>query len=404
MNLTSFDLDQAAESPRRILILANMSIYPADVGNKARIWTLLQQLRQAGHDVWFGGLGLNEQEAAVMREALGDRFLCAPFRTLWQSETIAGAIYKGLAIRLAGRGWIVPDLDLWYRDEWDGAIQQWQRQFRFDTVLVEYVFFSRALLNFGPDVLKLIDTHDVFADRYKKLRASGIRRFWFVTDKEQERKGLERADTVIAIQDHEAEYFRREIERPVVTIGHSVRLEPLPEVRDPVVGYFGSGNAANVQALESFLSEVWPLVRQAVPEAKLLVGGGIARRYSSREDLLLMPVVDDPAEVYSRAMVMVNPMQVGTGLKIKSIEALGFGRPLVTTTVGAHGLEAAADSAFLLANRPAEMARALASVLREPATRAALSAAAFQFVQDWNENLDRSLASLLTAEEPCNVA
>ena len=231
------DEDHTGDPKRRILILANIAIYPADVGNKARIWTLLKHLEAAGHEVWFGGIGLNENDAVIMRGVLGPRFLCAPFQSLRKSQALPTAIAKGIAIRLAGRGWIVPDIDLWYRDEWDSSIQEWQVQHRFDAVLVEYVFFSRALLNFGPDVLKLIDTHDVFADRYKKLRKNGIRRFWFVTNQEQERRGLNRADVIIAIQDHEAKYFQSQVNRKVVTIGHSVRLTKLPEAGEPLVAY-----------------------------------------------------------------------------------------------------------------------------------------------------------------------
>jgi len=397
MNDLSFD--NYREPARRILVLANMAIYPADVGNKARIWTLVKQLEAAGHEVWFGGLGLNEHDAGLMREALGDRFLCVPSRPLWKSESLPVAVVKGVAIRLAGRGWIVPDIDLWYRNEWDAAVQEWHRRLRFDTVMVEYVFFSRALRNFGPDVLKLIDTHDVFADRYKKLRKNGIRRFWFVTDRQQERRGLERADVIVAIQEHEANHFRHEVKRKVVTLGHSVRLERLPEAPSQVVGYFGSGNAANVQALESFLAEVWPLIRESVPDARLLIGGGVASKIEERPDLELMPIVEDPAAVYARAAVMVNPMRVGTGLKIKSIEALGFGRPLVTTTIGAHGLEAGAGHAFLVADDPPAMAMAIASVLQSPARRVALAEEAYRFAESWNEDLRGALDSLFTNQQ-----
>jgi glycosyltransferase involved in cell wall biosynthesis len=389
---------------RRILILANIAIYPADVGNKARIWTLLKQLEEAGHEVWFGGIGLVEKDAAIMREVLGPRFLSAPFQSLRESRALPTAVAKGIAIRLAGRGWIVPDIDLWYRDEWDSSIQDWQVCHRFDAVLVEYVFFSRALLNFGPEVLKLIDTHDVFADRYKKLRKNGIRRFWFVTNQKQERRGLNRADVIIAIQEHEANYFRSHIKRKVVTIGHSVRLEKLPEAGEPMVGYFGSGNAANMQALQSFLSGVWPLVRQFAPTARLLIGGGVASQIENRPDLELMPVVDDIAEVYSRARVMVNPMQVGTGLKIKSIEALGFGRPLVSTTVGAHGLESGAGTAFLVADAPQDMASAIVSVLESPVRRMDLADAAICFARDWNEELREAVNSLFACQESLAIS
>ena len=87
-------------------------------------------------------------------------------------------------------------------------------------------------------------------------------------------------------------------------------------------------------------------------------------------------------------------MQFGTGLKIKSVEALGYGRALVTTPCGAEGLEAGAGSAFRVASDPVAFAREVSGLLAEPEAAAAVARAGHQLARSINEEIRANLASL----------
>ena len=68
-----------------------------------------------------------------------------------------------------------------------------------------------------------------------------------------------------------------------------------------------------------------------MPHAELAIAGSICEALSGHKDVVLMGMLDDLSTAYESAAIVVNPMQFGTGLKIKSLEAMSYSKPLVTT-------------------------------------------------------------------------
>ena len=95
----------------------------------------------------------------------------------------------------------------------------------------------------------------------------------------------------------------------------------------------------NVQGLKDFLRFAWPGVRQDVPDAELLVAGAVSEAIElDQPGVRMLGRVDDLAELYRSARVVINPVLAGTGLKIKTVEALSRLRPIVTWPTGVEGL------------------------------------------------------------------
>jgi glycosyltransferase involved in cell wall biosynthesis len=111
-------------------------------------------------------------------------------------------------------------------------------------------------------------------------------------------------------------------------------------------------------------------------------------------------MVEDLSAAYARAAVVVNPRRFGTGLSIKSIEALACGRPLVATAAGATGLEDAAGGAFLLREDPGEFAEAVLQVLGDPGLAGGLAARGRAHAQQHNAESLAGLDALLAARQP----
>src|SRR5207253_2043078 len=154
-----------------------------------------------------------------------------------------------------------------------------------------------------------------------------------------EATGLNRADVVVAIQEEEAEHFRGVTRSQVVTVGHLVGevARPVPEPSGPPsVLMLGGPHSLNVQGLLWFLAEVWPRLRRAIPDVVFRVAGrlgeSIPRGDKNVEVLGILPHV---ADAYGRAHLVINPSLAGTGLPIKTIEALAHGKPMVLTSAGA---------------------------------------------------------------------
>lgn len=92
-----------------------------------------------------------------------------------------------------------------------------------------------------------------------------------------------------------------------------------------------------------------------------------------------MGFAPDLLAAYSRAHVILNPVNYGGGLKIKSVEALCFGKPLITTAIGAEGLTDGARVAFIQADADQEFVAAMIELARSAEMRDGLSRAAIAF-------------------------
>jgi glycosyltransferase involved in cell wall biosynthesis len=220
-------------------------------------------------------------------------------------------------------------------------------------VIVEYVTLAYLVANRArrAEATYVVDTHDVLSSRCEQFRDHGFDH-WVELTAEEESVALRLFDLVIAIEAQEALRFGELIDhqRPVVVAGHPVEWSTCPPITTPAneisVGYFASGNAANRHALIWFFEKVWPEVHRKLPQVEFLIAGTIGETLmdeSLPDQVRLLGSVDQPVDFYRAVNVVVNPIQFGTGLKIKNLEALAFGKPLVTTVHGGAGMS---DSEF----------------------------------------------------------
>lgn len=275
----------------------------------------------------------------------------------------------------------------------------------FDVIIVSYVFYSRVLESVPDSVLKVIDTLDVFSDRYRLYREHGQAGEFFSTGREGEALALDRADAVLAIQEWDADHFRSLSRTPVAVVGHLAPVAdrtPDPTAGDaPVMLFVGGPMGINAFGVVWFIERVLPAVRERVPEAELWLVGGICDRIrNAAPGVRRFGFVDAVEQMYRRAAVVVNPQQFGTGLSIKSVDALRHGRPLVTTTSGARGLEEASGTALLQAGSAEVFADLLVELLRNPDQRAALADRAAGFARRYHEQNLRVLGEVVSRAEP----
>ncbi len=123
----------------------------------------------------------------------------------------------------------------------------------------------------------------------------------------------------------------------------SLYLMP-PMVEEPVVGLIGSMHwEPSRSAAERLITRIWPLVKQRVPRAKLFVAGWNAgkylQKYSSQPDITLADNLAHPSEFFSKAAVMVYAPSRGSGMKVKVMESMAYGVPVVTTWEGVEGID-----------------------------------------------------------------
>jgi len=140
---------------------------------------------------------------------------------------------------------------------------------------------------------------------------------------------------------------------------------------EPAVAVFGSrGWLPNEESTVWFATEVWPAVRAALPGAILHLFG--APPGLEAPGIAVHPSPEDSAEVYAPGSILVVPLRIASGVRIKILEAWARGVPVVATPAALAGLEAEDGREALVARDPQEFAIAITRLHRQPGLAAAL--------------------------------
>jgi glycosyltransferase involved in cell wall biosynthesis len=158
----------------------------------------------------------------------------------------------------------------------------------------------------------------------------------------------------------------------------------------PLVVFTGTMDfEPNVDGVEYFCREIWPQVLQAVPNARFRIVGKkpvpAVRRLASPQ-IEVTGTVDSIVEHLRQAWAVVVPLRIGGGTRLKIYEAMAAGRAVVSTSIGAEGLDVRNGKDIILADDRDEFARAVVTLLREPELRRRYEHAAAELVRrfDWS--------------------
>jgi glycosyltransferase involved in cell wall biosynthesis len=384
---------------KKVLVISPIPSHPQDAGNRNRIYNLIINMQKLGHDVHFLYIEEHEKNTDLMRLAWGNSFYSCSDYILpgHRKRSLLERIIRKLRCSLTDYPKFLNAVDDYYHDSISKYLVYLHKKVKFDVVIVEYVFYSKALNYFGKDVLKIIDTHDIFKDRVELYRKNGQTYKWYSTTAKEESKGLRRADWIIAIQEKEEEYFKKIVGNRVITIGHTVSLRKPNQMLSPrqKILYVASINETNLHAINCFIREVLPKVCSKLPEVQLMIAGKICEVVEEADGCIKLGYIDNINEVYDMADVVINPILFGTGLKIKSIEALGQSKVLVTTPEGAKGLEEGSNTAFLVAKDSEEFAQHLIEVFTNATLCKSLSENAYKFAENYNRKAIKPLEQIL---------
>jgi glycosyltransferase involved in cell wall biosynthesis len=319
--------EQSSLQGLEILVLSPTPTYPTDQGNRKRIYSVCQQLRDRGARIHFVHYA-QEWWATIPDKAVRE------MSQQWDSFYIVPPTRPLHALAAAEDHTI----DEW----WDPAIGkylQWLfERSSFDVCIVNYTYLSKAF-EFVPDrVYRILDTHDKFTDRRQLLENQGISREFFYTTQDQEAIGLERADLVWAIKDEEAEFFSQIASTPVCTLPHIEPQQLIDRVVSPadedylVLGMIGARNNINLQNARMFIDQVLPKFHRYLAPIKIKFAGGMCSELQDLANLAgveLIGRVENIEEFYSAIDAVIVPMTFSTGLKIKAVEALATGLPMI---------------------------------------------------------------------------
>jgi succinoglycan biosynthesis protein ExoO len=251
-------------------------------------------------------------------------------------------------------------------------------------LVADYAFLTHGFpFCLQPSARTAVVMHDLFSSRTGRFQKLGAADSVAVLEEEAEMRMLGSAEAILAIQPHEAGVVQQRLpEREVILAPMAVEPVSAPQPgRGRTLLFVGSNTAPNVLGLQWFIRDVWPLIRARAPDAELHVAGGVCHSVEGgTPGIRLLGFVSDLEAVYRDAAVVVSPLQVGSGLKIKLIEALGKGKAIVATTTTVEGVEDEVAGAVSVEDEAAGFAEAVLRLLtdddlRNRRCRAALEAA-----------------------------
>ncbi|MAK60599.1 MAG: hypothetical protein CMK09_06445 [Ponticaulis sp.] len=305
-----------------VLIVSPTYSHPANQGNSARIQAFGKALQTRGIDVDFLQYELEK----------GGKDSEAAMRAAWRYfERLSAQEHKRASFASC---W---GLDDWCPIDLVIRVRELVEKNDYQAVIVNYVWLSRVFEGFeGPT--KILDTHDLFGDRHRVAQSAGVEPNWYFTTLDEESRGFDRADVVIAIQSQELRRIESRTKSQAILVSHPVDPVERPfdqKVRPAAMfGYIGSANPWNQISIQQ--------IDTAFKNTGLdwLVAGrvtGVVKTLESRP--LVMGQVKQVQQFYNAIQCSLNPMVEATGLKIKTIEALAHDMPIIGSNAAFAGLE-----------------------------------------------------------------
>jgi glycosyltransferase involved in cell wall biosynthesis len=366
---------------------------PPVFGGQRRIHGLMTALAKS-HEVSLLSL---VDGAADLREGLRDasRYCRQVVTVPDRLHRVSGKLKRLLQLQsmLSTESW---EQRLHRRPAVQKALNEHLEAHRYDIINVEFSFMGgyRFPVPRGKGSTRLVlDGHNVEYDILRRTAADATRldrKLYNALNyrklKREELAAWARFDGCTFTSERDEGIARKEVpsaRTAVIPNGVDVHaFAPRPGERTPqkTVLFFGAINYfPNTDAVLFFLREVAPLLARRHPDALIrIVGPGAPPEVVAlaSDRVQVVGFVDDlPAEI-ARASVVVAPLRIGGGTRLKIVEAMAMAKPIVATTLGAEGLDVQSEQDILLADEPEALARAIGRVLDDETLAARLGEAA----------------------------
>jgi glycosyltransferase involved in cell wall biosynthesis len=251
-----------------------------------------------------------------------------------------------------------------------------------DVLLLDYAFMTPCIQYVSRAGLpSIVIMHDLFSARGPQFQSLNKTDSAAAISEAKEMTLLSAADLVVAIQADEAATVRDRLPGQRVVVA-PMAVKPVDQVwlgQADTVLFVGSNTAPNIDALQWLIEDIWPLILHRRPSSRLLVAGSVAWAYSPAvPSVEYLGVVSDLGALYRRAGVVISPLRVGSGLKVKLVEAMGWGKAVVATGVTAQGIQSLVKDAMLIADTAEEFAEATLSLMNDENRRKRYAKSALQ--------------------------
>jgi glycosyltransferase involved in cell wall biosynthesis len=367
----------------KVLLLTQVLPYPPDSGPKVKTWNLIKYLAQQ-HEITLVSFVRGDQSADV-------RYLrryCCAVHTLPMER---GPLRDGLAMvrsLLNGQPWMMVRDD---RAAMRRLVDRLAAEEHFDVAHADQLNMCQYARRV-PHAFKLFDAHNALWVLYRRLSdtmAPGPQKWLLERDwrllKDYEGHICREFDAVTAVIPEDKAALEEAIGEasniqviPITVDTDEVScVERRPDA-DHVVHIGTMYWPPNIDGMLWFADEVWPFIRARRPETAFdLIGARPPKQVvalsQNGSGINVTGYVDDLGPYLAQTGVFVVPLRAGGGMRVKILNALAQGLPIVSTSLGCEGIQVTHERDILVADTPVEFAQAVLRVLEEPDLSARLS-------------------------------
>lgn len=292
------------------------------------------------------------------------------------------------------------------------------QQEQFDVVHIESIFLTPYLptIRRYSNAKVVLRAHNVEHQIWQRVAQSTKNPFkrWYLKHLAlalgvYEREHVGDYDTVVCITPNDADFFKQAgCRKPIFSIPFGLNPEPLEHVAVEEHSLFHLGSMdwmPNVEGVDWFLDQVWPKVYEALPNVKLyLAGRKMPDRLMKAQIPGVVVVGEVPDAMYFIGSKQINvvPLLSGSGIRVKIIEAMAAGKTVVSTTIGAQGIDCNDGEHLLIADTPEDFVRQIKRCVEDGEFCRRVGENAARLIAD-HYNPDRLTQLLLKAynvEEP----
>lgn len=334
----------------KVLVICNKSPWPKSEGGPIAMHAMINGLIQAGHTVKV--LAASTNKFPVDPKTIPTEFqekTQIEFVDIDLSLSIPGALLSLLLLRSY-------HVARFHTKAFADKLKEILQNDKYDLIQLE-MLYSTIYLNIirkysqAPVVLRAHNIEHQIWQRVAQNCKNPFKKLYHIylyrTLRHFELKVLKKVDGIVAITDVDQRNLARLLQKPnIISIPFGINLDTLPDdlpqPDEPSLFHIGTMNwFPNEEGIRWFIEKVWPKVSQKFPELTLHLAGRYMNPWLTvlnKKNVTVDGAVPDVWEYMAKYSIMVVPLFSGSGIRIKIVEAMAAGKAIITTTIGAQGI------------------------------------------------------------------
>ncbi len=379
------------EKPLSILFICNKSPWPAREGGPIAMNNLIEGMAEAGHHVKV--LAINTNKYAVDPQDIP---------VTYHDKTQIELGYIDLSIKP-----VDAFLNLFTKKsyhvqrfiskDFDKLLRKVLMHDCYDIVQIETLFMSPYLdtireLSKAKIVLRAHNIEHLVWKRVASITKNPLKKAYLnhlsATLEAYEKNILNQYDGIVPISPVDAPFFMEHTKKPVLALPtgiHPEKLKLKPGGKpEHALYHIGAMNwMPNEEGIRWFIDQVWPVVHQRLPELKIHLAGREMPLWLQQlqlDNVVIEGEVDDAYEFIQSKSILIAPLFSGSGIRIKIIEGMAMGKAVISTSIGAEGINYTHGKNMLIADTADDFADAIYTLFTNPQKTAELGKAAQQLI------------------------